>query len=84
MKKQTLSICRFWFSHEYHPLQPGSGQRNFHTPDLGITSLKVFTAYNGRLRLSDGEIFRVMRVARAAGMLTMVHAENGDVIEILV
>ena len=55
----------------------------FTLPDLGITSLKVFTAYNGRLRLSDGEIFRVMRVARAAGMLTMVHAENGDVIEIL-
>lgn len=55
----------------------------FTLPDLGVTSLKVFTAYNGRLRLSDGEIFRVMRVARAAGMLTMVHAENGDVIEIL-
>lgn len=56
----------------------------FTLPDLGITSLKVFTAYNGRLRLSDGEIFRVMRVARAAGILTMVHAENGDVIDILV
>lgn len=56
----------------------------FTLPDLGITSLKVFTAYNGRLRLSDGEIFRVMRVAKAAGILTMVHAENGDVIDILV
>ncbi len=56
----------------------------FSLPDLGITSLKVFTAYNGRLRLSDGEIFRVMRVANSAGMLTMVHAENGDVIDILV
>ena len=56
----------------------------FTLPDLGITSLKVFTAYNGRLRLSDGEIFRVMRVARSAGILTMVHAENGDVIDILV
>jgi dihydropyrimidinase len=55
----------------------------FTLPDCGITSLKVFTAYNNRLRLSDGEIFRVMRVARAAGMLTMVHAENGDVIDIL-
>jgi len=56
----------------------------FSLPDLGITSLKVFTAYNGRLRLYDGEIFRVMRLARAAGILTMVHAENGDVIDILV
>ncbi|HEX9617240.1 MAG TPA: dihydropyrimidinase [Anaerolineales bacterium] len=52
--------------------------------DAGITTLKVFMAYNGRLRLQDGEIFRVMRIARDNGMLTMLHAENGDVIEILV
>ena len=32
-------------------------------PELGITSLKVFTAYNRRLRLSDGDIFQVMRIA---------------------
>jgi dihydropyrimidinase len=50
----------------------------------GITTLKVFSAYNQRLRLSDGEIFRVMRTAAEHGMLTMLHAENGDVIELLV
>jgi len=50
----------------------------------GITSIKVFTAYNGRLRLQDGEIFKVMRLAGKAGILTMMHAENGDVIDILI
>jgi len=50
----------------------------------GINSLKVFTAYNGRLRLQDGEIYQVMRIARNNGLLVMVHAENGDVIECLV
>ena len=50
----------------------------------GITTLKVFTAYNDRLRLQDGEIFRVLRIAKENGMLTMMHGENGDVIEILV
>ncbi len=50
----------------------------------GITTLKVFTAYNNRLRLSDGDIFRVMRLAAENGYLTMLHAENGDVIEVLV
>jgi len=55
-----------------------------HLPELGITSLKVFTAYNKRLRLSDGEIFRVMRIASNAGLLPLLHAENGDVIDILV
>lgn len=50
----------------------------------GITTLKVFTAYNNRLRLPDGDIFRVMRAAGENGMLTMMHAENGDVIDVLV
>jgi dihydropyrimidinase len=53
-------------------------------PELGITSLKVFTAYNRRLRLSDGEIFQVMRIAKTCGVLPLLHAENGDVIDILV
>ena len=52
-------------------------------PDLGISTLKVFMAYNGRLRLSDGEIFRVLQAAKAHSMLTLLHAENGDVIDIL-
>ncbi|MEN6408830.1 MAG: dihydropyrimidinase [Anaerolineaceae bacterium] len=52
--------------------------------DEGVTSLKVFTAYNGRLRISDGDIFKVLRIAAESGMLVMVHAENGDVIDILV
>lgn len=53
-------------------------------PEEGITTLKVFTAYNNRLRLPDGDIYRVMRVAAGNGLLTMLHAENGDVIEVLV
>ncbi|MGA2490197.1 MAG: dihydropyrimidinase [Anaerolineales bacterium] len=53
-------------------------------PGMGITTLKTFTAYNNRLRLMDGEIFRALRIARDNGMLVMLHAENGDVIEILV
>jgi dihydropyrimidinase len=53
-------------------------------PQFGITSIKVFSAYNGRLRLQDGEIFQVLRIARDAGILTMLHAENGDVIDILI
>ncbi len=53
-------------------------------PEMGITSLKMFTAYNGRLRLDDGGIFQVMRIASECGILPMLHAENGDVIDILV
>lgn len=51
--------------------------------EMGITTLKVFTAYNGRLRLDDNSIFKALRLARENGMLVMLHAENGDVIETL-
>lgn len=51
---------------------------------MGITSLKVFTAYNGRLRLDDAATFRALRIAGANGMLVMAHCENGDMIEALV
>jgi dihydropyrimidinase len=50
----------------------------------GISSVKVFTAYNDRLRLQDGEIYQVLRLAKKHNLLTMLHAENGDVIDILV
>ena len=53
-----------------------------HLPDLGISTVKVFMAYNDRLRLQDGEIYQVLCKARELGMLTMLHAENGDVIEL--
>ena len=52
--------------------------------EMGITTLKVFTAYNGRLRLDDGGIFRALRIAKENGMLVMAHCENGDVIETLI
>ena len=53
-------------------------------PQYGITSVKVFTAYNNRLRLRDGEIFQVLRLAKKHSLLTMLHAEDGDVIDILI
>jgi dihydropyrimidinase len=52
--------------------------------EMGITTMKVFTAYNGRLRLDDGSIFKALRIAKENGMLVMLHAENGDVIETLI
>jgi dihydropyrimidinase len=52
--------------------------------EMGIQTLKVFTAYNGRLRLDDGSIFKALQIAKENGMLVMAHCENGDVIEALI
>lgn len=53
-------------------------------PSAGVTSVKVFTAYNNRLRLIDSDILKVMRIAAQKGLLTLLHAENGDIIDLLV
>jgi dihydropyrimidinase len=53
-------------------------------PEWGVTSVKVLMAYKGRLQVDDATLFAVLRQAKGAGMLTLVHAENGDVIDLLV
>src|SRR5215471_21769387 len=53
-------------------------------PEWGITSLKLFMAYKGALMVDDATLFRAMEQAAAHGLLIMVHAENGDAIDILV
>src|SRR5213593_3745976 len=53
-------------------------------PDDGITSYKLFMAYKGALMVDDETLFRTMQVAADTGALVMVHAENGDAIDVLV
>jgi dihydropyrimidinase len=59
-----------------------------HTPefskviDQGITTFKLFLAYPGVFMVDDQTMFRVMRSAGEAGGLTLVHAENGDAIQL--
>ncbi|HEV8340411.1 MAG TPA: dihydropyrimidinase [bacterium] len=53
-------------------------------PEWGITTVKVLMAYKGRLQVDDATLFAVLREAAGAGVLTMVHCENGDVIDILI
>ena len=53
-------------------------------PDQGVTSYKLFMAYKGALMVDDETLFRTMEVAAKTGALVMVHAENGDVIDVLV
>src|SRR6266480_3023650 len=53
-------------------------------PDQGITSYKLFMAYKGALMVDDETLFKTMQVAAQTGALVMVHAENGDAIDVLV
>ncbi len=50
----------------------------------GVTSLKLFMAYKGALMVDDAALFRALKKAKEVGALISVHAENGDVIDVLV
>jgi dihydropyrimidinase len=52
--------------------------------EAGVTSFKLFMAYKGELMTRDDAMIAVLERARDLGALTMVHAENGDVVDILV
>src|SRR5947207_4717672 len=53
-------------------------------PEQGITSYKLFMAYKGALMVDDETLYRTMEVAAKTGALVMVHAENGDAIDVRV
>lgn len=51
--------------------------------DEGITSFKLFMAYPGVFYSDDAQVLKAMQISAQTGMLTMMHAENGPVIDVL-
>jgi dihydropyrimidinase len=51
--------------------------------ESGVTSFKLSLDGVGGRRISDAALFEFMQRAGSAGALTCVHAENGEVIELL-
>jgi dihydropyrimidinase len=50
----------------------------------GVSSIKLFMAYPGRLYSDDGQMLRALQMCSDTGMMAMVHAENGLAIDVLV
>jgi len=51
--------------------------------DMGVNSFKHFMAYKGALMVEDDEMFASFQRCKELGGLPMVHAENGDVVDLL-
>lgn len=50
----------------------------------GIPTVKLFVAYKGTpFMCDDATVFRMLQATKNVGMLMMLHAENGDVIDVL-
>ncbi len=55
-----------------------------HLPAWGVNSIKLFLAYKARGMMLDNEqFFRLCRRARELSLLPLVHAETGEVIDLL-
>ena len=50
----------------------------------GVTSFKTFLAYKGTLMIDDGALFQILKKSKEAGALVMIHAENGDIVDLMV
>ncbi|KAF2115773.1 hypothetical protein BDV96DRAFT_659051 [Lophiotrema nucula] len=48
--------------------------------ERGISSIKLYMTYVP-LRLGDADLFNIMMRARSLGIMTMIHAENNDIVE---
>jgi len=56
-------------------------------PDVvaeGVTSFKTFLAYKGTLMIDDGALFQILQKSKEVGALVMIHAENGDIVDLMV
>jgi dihydropyrimidinase len=63
---------------------PGAIEELALMPAAGVTSFKLFMAYRGGAMVTDDVLFETMQIAARLGVCVLVHAESGDVIEVLV
>ncbi len=50
----------------------------------GVSSLKLFMAYKGLYQIDDAALLKILMKAAESGLIIMVHAENGDVLDVLI
>ena len=51
--------------------------------DAGVNSFKHFMAYKGALMVEDDEMFASFSRCKELGAIPMVHAENGDLVDLM-
>lgn len=80
----TLARGNCYCDYGFHLLMGNAGPKALKELQLlkqhGVTSIKIYMTYQA-LQLRDGEILSVLLAARENKILTMIHAENGDVLD---
>ncbi len=82
-KARDKAICDYGLHVAITDLTAAVLQEIAELPAIGVTSIKMFMAYKDSLQVDDHTLFKSFQVASANGLLSLVHAENGDAIEVL-
>jgi dihydropyrimidinase len=83
-KAKDKAVIDYGFHIIVTDLDEGTFEELETLPDQGVTSYKLMMAYKDVLMVDDATLFKVMQLATRTGALVMVHAENGDAIDVLV
>ncbi len=78
------AVCDYGFHVAITDLTDAVMQEIAELPAIGVTSIKMFMAYKDSLQVDDMTLFKSFQMAAKNGVLSLVHAENGDAIEVLI
>ena len=81
---EGVSVADFGLHAMVMDAQPGIFEELPALIKAGIPTIKLFMAYKGTpFNSDDATIFQMLQRTKKVGMLTMLHAENGDIIDLL-
>lgn len=81
--KAKNSIIDYGFHSIINKCNPEVIEQIAKLPDEGVTSIKLFMAYEENM-VNDKEMYLLLKAAKKAGIVTNVHAENGNLIDLLI
>lgn len=82
-KASGNSSCDYGFHMAITDVSNNIEQQMENMSRSGVTSYKLYMAYDA-LRVTDGEIYRILRKAKELNSVVSMHCENGDLIKVLI
>lgn len=82
-KADGVSSCDYAFHMAITDWNPSVSEEIRTMADAGVTSFKLYLAYDA-LRVSDGELYQVLKKVKQVHGIVGVHCENGDMVNELV
>lgn len=80
-KAQGKSLCDYTFHMTISHVDESTSGQMANMVSQGITSFKVYTAYEDGIGLCDRDLFTVFEAAAQLDAVVCVHCENGQIIE---